>query len=189
MTFAWKNNYMCKNTALSDPAQRYISHTMSAGLLGKVLKNNIRGLVMKMQAYSIRFKMMARFMWSIWSSKDDTICLLKCIWFFILQGKYHEAHEKNISRSIILNQVESTHFTWWACTLDFHFNSSYGLIQYKDYVLQYRNSHWGDKVILWLSYLYNVISYTDRMNYLYWIKTQSILEELDQYFVFKVKEF
>ena len=37
---------------------------------------------------------------------------------------------------------------------------------------QYRKSHGGDKMILWPSYLHNVISYTGQMSSLNWIRAQ-----------------
>ena len=37
---------------------------------------------------------------------------------------------------------------------------------------QYRKCHCGDKTILWPSYLHNVISYTGKTTYLYWIRAQ-----------------
>ena len=36
---------------------------------------------------------------------------------------------------------------------------------------QYRNSHWGDKMILWPSYIHNGISYTGKMTSLYWFSS------------------
>ena len=38
---------------------------------------------------------------------------------------------------------------------------------------QYRKSYCGDKTILWLAYLHNGISYTDKTAYLYWFSPQS----------------
>ena len=37
---------------------------------------------------------------------------------------------------------------------------------------QYRNSHCGDKTILWPSYLHNGTSFTGKMTFLYWISPQ-----------------
>ena len=37
---------------------------------------------------------------------------------------------------------------------------------------QYRKYHYGDKTILWPSYLHNGISYTGKITSLYWIKAQ-----------------
>ena len=46
------------------------------------------------------------------------------------------------------------------------------LIQYKGVILLYRKSHYGDKMVVRLSYLHNGISYTVKMTSLYWISPQ-----------------
>ena len=43
-------------------------------------------------------------------------------------------------------------------------------IEHKMSSYQYRKSHCGDKTILWLSYLDNGISYTDKMTSLYLVQ-------------------
>ena len=42
-----------------------------------------------------------------------------------------------------------------------------GLFQYKDHFSRYKHSHYKDKTVIRLSYLYNGNSYTDEMLYLY----------------------
>ena len=50
--------------------------------------------------------------------------------------------------------------------------SNQGCLSVERYLLTYqcRNTHCGDKMILWSSYLYNGISYTDKVTFLYWIR-------------------
>ena len=49
---------------------------------------------------------------------------------------------------------------------------TWGLIQYKEAIYQYRKSHCGDKTVVRSSYLHNGISYTGKMTSLYWIRAQ-----------------
>ena len=53
--------------------------------------------------------------------------------------------------------------TWWCKEPGPWFN-----IKMPSY--HYRNSHCGDKMILWPSYFHNGISYTGKMTSLYWIR-------------------
>ena len=83
--------------------------------------------------------------------------------------------------SVLLYERWSDNLTYEKCHDNkfnhIHFQTCLGLIQCKDAstgipivpVYQYRNSHCGDKIILWLSYLHNGISYTGNTTSLYQI--------------------
>ena len=70
-----------------------------------------------------------------------------------------------------------------------YLEESRGQINIKMSSYQYRKSHWGDKTILWPSYLHNGISYTGKTASSYWIgaqligslKLQMVLDEQTSY--------
>ena len=65
----------------------------------------------------------------------------------------------NLSTKIFFQQI---HLTMWYCTG--------GCFDIKILSYQYRNSHYGDKRNLWLSYLLKGICYTDKMTSLHSIR-------------------
>ena len=61
---------------------------------------------------------------------------------------------------------------WWKhwCQIVVSLSEARGRFNIKMPSYQYRKSDYGDKTILWLSYLHNGISYTGKTPSLYWIR-------------------
>ena len=76
-------------------------------------------------------------------------------------------HDRNQSPSLDSNHTLIRHERMGSMS---NWRWSRGWFNTKMPSYQYRNSHCGDKMILWLSYLHNGNSYTDKIMSLYWIR-------------------
>ena len=90
--------------------------------------------------------------------------------FSVISQHWHGACSWNASSWNHFNStwlITLIMMTWWYKKPGARFN-----IKMTSY--QYKKSNCGDKMILWLAYLHNEISYTGKMTSLYWIRALGI---------------